>query len=923
MSLSAAGLGPTYRLQLHPGFGFADAERTVPYLSQLGIATLYLSPIAEAVPGSTHGYDGIDPTRLRAELGGSDGFTSLVATCATHGLGICVDHVPNHLAAWPGGGWWRRLLAEGPDSPMGEVFDVDWDAAARGRRAGALSTPGRKVTLAILDRPLEAALAEGRLRLSVRATEPVIEVGPPGLTGIDLPISGGGVRDGEDVAEVLAVQHYRLVDWHDSADRNYRRFFDIDGLAGVRVEVPAVFDATHALLLSLVEAGHVSAIRIDHVDGLREPTAYLRRLADRTGLPIVVEKILTDNERLRADWPVRGTTGYEVIDDIAGALVDAHGYDRLVAAARAEGDAQVDRLTVDCRRLVAMASFPGEFARIATRLEVDADALREVVVHLPRYRTYLGATGADVDSENPAQAEVGEGDEVALEAAVWRQTAALVGIREDRRARDAPDEAGMPSAASGKEVTVDATRVVDAVLDPRHLPGTLALQQLTGALMAKGVEDTAWYRLAGPLACCEVGGAPGRSRHDAVPRWHAHAAQRVGTGHHGLVPGTTHDTKRALDVRCRLYALSEMPTAFDEGLGRFRQALETAASTARAPVSTETLLYETRVLAQLALGILPPLPTVGTRPDDDHPAISATQGAPGTRSQLPVPGDASWPAAGPGPIERLGDALVKGAREGKRRSSWQAPEEAYEARLRALAGATLRDEGALLRACFGPVVDEAARLGAVRSLGAVVLQHALPGIPDCYQGDEVWNLSLVDPDNRRPVDFELLSSSLASLGRDAETDARRRDAVERRRRWRDGTVKLLVTACCMAARRGPAAAAFAPSARYHPLAARGPAAASVLAFARAARATSDDLTWAIAVVTRLPGRLSAPGDDLPAGDSYARTDLPLPDNAPARLVDALTGRTVAAHGGAVALDEVLDALPVALLLGHPTMPARA
>ncbi|MGH8981479.1 MAG: alpha-amylase family glycosyl hydrolase, partial [Acidimicrobiales bacterium] len=409
VDLRRAGLGPTYRVQLHAGFGFADAAGIVPYLSRLGIATVYLSPIAEAVPGSAHGYDGVDPTRLRGELGGDGAFGVLVEACGAHGLGICVDHVPNHLAAWAGGGWWRALLSEGPDSFMGEVFDVDWDAAVP-FPAGTPGAPRRTVTLPLLDRPLDVALREGRVRLAVRGGDPVIALGEPGEAGVDLPVTGGAVRPGEDLADVLAHQHYQLVDWHDAAERNYRRFFDIDGLAGVRVEAAEVFDATHALLFSLVETGKLSAIRIDHVDGLREPAAYLRRLAARTGLPIVVEKILTGDEQLRPDWPVTGTTGYETIDDVGGVLVDPHGYDRLVAAGRAEGDDEVEPLTVRTRRLVATTSFPGEVARCAARLKVHADALRELVVHLPRYRTYLDDTGGDAESE---------------ETAVWRRAASL------------------------------------------------------------------------------------------------------------------------------------------------------------------------------------------------------------------------------------------------------------------------------------------------------------------------------------------------------------------------------------------------------------------------------------------------------------------------------------------------------------------
>ncbi|MGH8979953.1 MAG: hypothetical protein ACRDWE_02875, partial [Acidimicrobiales bacterium] len=453
----------------------------------------------------------------------------------------------------------------------------------------------------------------------------------------------------------------------------------------------------------------------------------------------------------------------------------------------------------------------------------------------------------------------------------------------------------------------DIDAAADAVLDRSRRSATLGLQQLSGGIMAKGVEDTAWYRLAGPLAFCEVGGDPGRSRHDAVARWHARGVRRV-VAMHGLVPSTTHDTKRALDVRCRLYALSEMSAAFDEGLDRLRRALGS-----RSPLGVDDeLTYETRVLAQLALAILPPLPR-------------APQVPPRPAGRQEAPGDAAWPREEATLAGRLGDALVKGAREAKRRSSWQAPDDAYEARLRALAAVAMDDGGSLLRSCFGPVVDEVIRLGAVCSLSAVVLRHSAPGIPDCYQGDEVWNLSLVDPDNRRAVDFEVLSASLDSpassvpgtaLRRRDDATSTVRDAEERRRTWRDGTVKLLVTARCLAARRGAGGPALGPAARYHPLAATGPSATSVLAFAREASVTGGT-AWAVPVVTRLPGRLAATGDDLPVGPSYRESRLPLPDDAPDRFVDALTGREVRTSDGGVALDEVLGVLPVALLVAAP------
>jgi (1->4)-alpha-D-glucan 1-alpha-D-glucosylmutase len=825
------GLGATYRLQLRPGYGFHEAAGTVPYLARLGIETVYLSPVAEAVPGSLHGYDGTDPSRLRSELGGEAGYDALAGACERHGLGICVDHVPNHLATWTGAGWWRQLLAEGPASPVADVFDVDWDAG------------GGKVVLPLLDGSLDGAIADGVVRSATRAGQAVLLVGE-----VELPVA----RDtGGDVMALLGAQHYRLADWRDPAGRNYRRFFDIDGLVGVRVEDPSVFERTHALVVGLARSGRLSALRIDHVDGLRRPTEYLRRLAAETGVPIVVEKILTGDERLRADWPVLGTTGYETIDDVGGVLVDPHGLDRLAAAGAAEGDMPVEPLTVETRRLVAAQSFSADIARAASSLGVEPAGLRDVVTRLPRYRTYL-------DAADPAQ-----GGEEDAGSALWHEldeTAVWRGLR-----------------AGGTD-----DEVVDVLLDPEHRPAAMRVQQLTGALMAKGVEDTAWYRLAGPLAFCEVGGDPGRRRHDGVERWHERAAARAVRGPHGLVPGTTHDTKRAQDVRARLYALTEMAVPFEDGLRVFRTEIGLAEDGG-------DLAFETRVAAQLALGVLPPI-------DDD--------GGRGWQA------DEGWPGREVG--RRLGDALVKGAREAKTRSSWAHPDEAYERRVRELAEALVQDRGALLRRSFGPVLDEALRLGALNSLSSVVLRHASPGVPDCYQGDEMWNLSLVDPDNRRPVDFGELSGGL-----DLVHGSGGADVAALRRSWRSGLLKLHVTAACLRARKGPAADALLPGAGYSRLAASGPSAGSVLAFARRSKPGPAGGTWAVAVVTRLGGRLDAVGDDLPAGSSYEGTVIPLGEDAPSAFVDAISGHEVAVRDEAVEVEDVLAFLPVALLVAGP------
>ncbi len=794
----SARLGATYRLQLGPRFGFRDAAGVVDYLAALGIEQCYLSPVAEAVPGSAHGYDGTDPTALRAELGGDAGFAELAGACSAAGIGIVLDIVPNHLATWPGGPWWRDVLAAGERSRYAPVFDIDWAAA------------GGRVLLPVLDRPLGAAVASGLVRVVTAADGSSVLESPAGPLPLCAPVEPGDALD-----DVLGAQHYRLVDYHDRGARNYRRFFDIDGLVGLRVEDPEVFARTHALVVRLVEAGLVDALRVDHVDGLADPDGYLDRLSRATGgAPILVEKILTGDEALRANWPVAGTTGYEVLDDIAGALVDSDGLERLAAAARAEGEPDPVALGPACKSLVAASLFPAELARLAKALGTDPATLGGLGARLGVYRTYLGPPG---------------------------------------RPADEADLATLAAAASG------APELYARLLDPANRRALAAFQQLTGALSAKGVEDTALYRLAGRLAFCEVGGDPARRRADGVARLHARAAARALDGRAGLVPSSTHDTKRSGDARARLLALAECPEELEAGLAALREAL----GDARAGYPPGAFAFDTRILASQLLAIWP-----STGELDDELA------------------------------ERLAGALVKGAREAKLHSSWDAPDPGYEAALAGLARRCVADGGALARATLGALFVRSSRLAATLSLGALVLAHALPGRPDCYQGDEVWNGALVDPDNRRAVDFASLRAGLAALG------ARDGLAGQLAARWRDGRVKQLVTARALAARRA-CGDALAPGARYSPLAARGAPARSVLALERGGRC--------VAAVTRRPSALAHAPDALPAGDSYGGGVLVLSPGAPARYLEVLSGRTLVAERSELGLSELFAQLPVALL----------
>jgi (1->4)-alpha-D-glucan 1-alpha-D-glucosylmutase len=833
VSRPAGTLGPTYRLQLHPHFGFDAAAGIASYLASLGVELAYLSPVAEAVPGSMHGYDGTDPTAVRRELGGRAGFDALVTELHRHGLGVLLDIVPNHLAAWPSGPWWGDVLRHGRESQYAAVFDIDWGSGGGGAEAA-----GGKVVLPILGAPLHEILASHELRIEDAGGSVVLRYGPDGP---ELPLADGTGEPGDDIAGVLSRQHYRLAWWRDGQARNYRRFFDIDGLVGVRVEDKAVFELTHRLVAELVEARAVDGLRVDHIDGLADPGEYLHRLHELSGgLPIVVEKILTGDEPLRPDWPVAGTTGYEVLDDISGALVDPAGLRRLVARARAEGDGRVSDVVAAGKRLTAEETFVAERERVSSLLAVNPPVLTELLVDLPVYRTYV--------------------------------------------TREAPGELDR-----GIITRVATGELADRLLSPSE--GVARFQQLSGPVMAKGVEDTAWYRLVGPLPFLEVGGDPGLDRSDGVERLHSRSSARVAAASDGLVPGTTHDTKRSADCRARLLALAEVAPEFEAGLVRLG-ALIPLHKTRTGKLVPSPL--ELRLVAAISLAVAP------------------AGGA-----------EAEWA----GLVDRVGEALRKGAREAKVHSSWTDPDAEYEDGLIAVARHSLSGGGAVLQEAFEDLVEEVAVLGATLSLGQVVLRSLLPGVPDCYQGDESWNLSLVDPDNRRPVDFAGLAEDLSLLDGPLTPEA----TASLGAGWRNGLVKLHVTRQCLRA-RALAPAAFAPGAAYLPLHATGSRAGNVVSFARMGTADAG-FEQVIAVASKMPRRLAASPGHLPVGRrAWGDTVLELPsvpgasggdlsrqhhEGQPAPEAgwhDVISGRRLVPEAARLDLAAVLADVPVAVLV---------
>ncbi len=625
----------TYRVQLSGRFGFAAARGLVGYLADLGVSHLYVSPILRARVGSPHGYDLVDPTEVAPELGGEAGLRGLVATLRDHGMGLVVDLVPNHMAASHENPWWVETLRHGPDSPYARVFDIDWEAG-----------DGR-VRLPVLAGPLDQVA--GQLR---------VEGDWVVYHQHRFPLAPGSSR--------LEEQHYELVDWRRAArDGNYRRFFDVNELVGVRQEDPEVFELSHATVLGLVAEGLVDGLRVDHVDGLADPAGYLERLA-RRGVPwVAVEKILADGERL-PPWPVAGTTGYEFLAAADGLFVDpaaaATFADRYARLSGREPDPAA--LALACKREVLRGSFGAEVAGVARRLPGDPVANRAAVVELaaryPVYRTYVRERVSDADR-------------------------AVV-----TAARSACEPSGELGAALDRLVAA-------LLLEHPAREAVRRFQQLTGAVMAKGVEDTACYRDTRLVARNEVGGDLARFGR-SVAELHAANAEREARWPRSLLATSTHDSKRGEDVRARLAVLSERPERWWELAERW-----TARLAGPVEPGDALLLWQTMVGA--------------------------------------------WPLQ----VERCRAYMEKALREAKLRSSWVEPDAAYERAVAALIDRAYGD--AELRAELEALLAAVVPAGRAKAAGLALLRLTCPGVPDTYQGTEVEQLTLVDPDNRRPVDF--------------------------------------------------------------------------------------------------------------------------------------------------------------------------
>ncbi len=914
-----------YRLQFHAGFRFADATALIPYLARLGISHVYASPYLKARAGSTHGYDIVDHSALNPELGTPDDYAAFVAALRAHGMGHILDFVPNHMGV--GGcdnAWWLDVLTWGEDSHYADYFDIDWKPLREQLRG--------KVLLPFLGNQYGDVLEAGELRwryadgtFALHYFEHCFPLAPPtyglildgaqpdalatfGSLFTALGTMGSHIerRDSaaalqrlvaetqDDAARALAqrldadrtsaagqaliervveAQHWRPTSWKVAAEEiNYRRFFDINGLAALRMEHAATFADAHALVFGLLERGELDGLRLDHVDGLYDPLGYcalLRARGELLGEPfyLVVEKILAAHEALRSRWDVDGTTGYEFMNAVTGIAIDARAeraFDRLYAGFTGD-TARFAEVAYVAKRLVLTTALSAELNVLARRLDRIAQsdphtrdftlgvltrALVETIASFPVYRTYVRGEG--VGSEDRAYID-------------WAIRAA--------RARDLASEGSV--YAFLRRVLLGESD--DAGVRARYLEFAMTFQQLTSPVAAKGVEDTAFYRSMRLAALNEVGGDPG-SFGTSVADFHDQNAQRAAHRPRAMIATATHDAKRGEDVRARLAVLSEIPDEWRRTIARWSRLNARHVSTTddgRVPSTLgEYVFYQT---------------VVGAWPNE-------LLGA-----ELP-------PDALQAFTDRVCEYVMKAAREAKLRTSWAKADEAYEASLESFVRATLDPRGGT-RFIAG-VRDFVARLApaaVANSLAQTVLRATAPGVPDTYQGTEFWDLTLVDPDNRRPVDFAArdaalrgVDDALAANGGPAAL------AAELLAAWPDGRIKLYVLSTLLRHR----AAHPWPAEAYTPLTAQGARADHVVAFAR-----GD----ALIIVPRLPRTLA--GTQMPIGALWNGTTLPVPADA-ASYRDILTGRVIATQapgsGRTIALADALATLPVAVLEPGPS-----
>jgi (1->4)-alpha-D-glucan 1-alpha-D-glucosylmutase len=957
----------TYRLQLRRDFGFADARALVPYLHALGVTHCYTSPMLAALSGSDHGYDICDHGRLNPDLGSTEDHDAFVAELHRHGMGLIVDVVPNHMGVDPQQNpWWHDVLENGPASAYAHYFDIDWkpvkpelenrvllailgdqygkvlergdlrivyDDGRFGLQYGERRLPiNPRTAAAILRHKLPALRAElsdeeahVRELLSILTAldnlPPFTETDPERLAegrrekeiarerlarlAADSPrvrrhvedaLSAYNGRPGDPgsfvlLHNLLERQPYRLSYWRTASHEiNYRRFFDVNHLAGVRIEEPDVFAATHSLTLGLIEKGHIDGLRIDHPDGLFDPAAYFVRLREASpaaSLYIVAEKILSRRESL-PDWPVQGTTGYNFLNDLNGLFIGAEharkvrrAYQRFAAATLpfAEVLYRSKKLIMETAMSSELNVLAHELNRISESnwrsrdftLNSLRDVLEEVVASFPVYRTYVSPAGWSATDREHIEAAVRQARQrnPAMEPSIFDFLREVLLPRGDAPARE--------------EDRFGERRVGYPPTDPdevrRRLHFSMKFQQYTAPVLAKGLEDTAFFRYNVLLSLNEVGGHPDRIGCTPEDFHQANAARRANWPHE-MIATSTHDTKLGEDVRARINALSELADDWRREVSRWARVNATNRTTVDGEPAPDR--------------------------NDEYRFYQVLVGA--------------WPEGAPPPappphafVDRMRDYMIKAIKEAKLHTSWITDNQAYDdatARFveRTLTGPT----AARFLPAFAPFQRRVAAIGVFNSLAQVVLKIASPGVPDFYQGCELWDLSLVDPDNRQPVDYERRRTLLAAIEPSLCACGGIGDLL---RTPEDPRIKLLVTAASLRFRRQNPDLFL--EGEYVPLAVDVPVAGGLFAFARV-----SSRACAVVVAPRLAARLVTAERPLPLGaDVWKESRVRVPDALAGRMLRNLfTGEDVAVIGrdGAqwIGAAEALNACPVALLHGQ-------
>ena len=952
----------TYRVQFSRSFRFTHARDLVPYLHELGITDLYVSPCLQSRRGSSHGYDVADPLGLNSELGTEDEFDELVGRLQHCDMGLLLDIVPNHMAASPENPWWMDVLENGPSSPYASYFDIDWHPATTksaflqenkvllpvlGDTYGNI-LESQQLSLKFDENGFFIQYYETRLPLDPKSYRPILEhcvnrmrqsAVPDSAIVPELSVvveatgrlphyttqipeeiearrrgkeqiqqrlgrlyladlefrkcleetlrffngTAGKPKSFDSLDQLLAGQPYRLAHWKIAAEEiNYRRFFDINHLVSLQVTDPRVFHATHARIFQLVKERKVTGLRVDHIDGLYDPLGYLHRLQDAAaasleeskGRPfyVVVEKILGGDEVLPKEWPTSGTTGYDYLHPLNGVFLNAPGLQALEATyAQFTGNQEpFADICYQRKKQVMEQLFQGEIyalAHVLGKLAAQdrnardlplselSQALVEVTACLPIYRTYI----RDFRVRPTDRAYI----ERALEAAYQRTSAEKV--------------SSSAFAFFQRVLLIRPPHYLENQKDDRKdewLRFVMRWQQFTGPVMGKGLEDTAFYAHNSLVSLNEVGGDPLRQNPPLdTDAFHRFNKQRQTDWPDTLNATSTHDTKRSEDVRARINVLAELSEEWASCLqrwSRWNQAKKQKVQDHLVPVpSEEVLLYQTMLGAW-------PLEA------DELPSLR----------------------------DRLQAYMLKAAREAKQHTSWIRPNPAHEQALGHFVGAILEESGAnrFLRD-FTSFQKKIAHYGALNSLSALLLKIAAPGVPDFYQGTELWNFSLVDPDNRRPVDFQRQTQLLNELQR-KEASGSVSLAGDLLAHWQDGCIKLYLTWKALNFRR--AHREVFSEGVYLPLESTGKRKENVCAFAR-----RRGQSWAVVAVPRMVTQLVEVGRFPLRKAVWGVDGLRLPRDSPQRWVNVLTGESVEAASAKrqklLRLRSLFRSFPVALL----------